>query len=318
MKKIKLLLFLVVVSFLLMGQEGCQSGGNGGGESKNKIDPYIGGTRGLSIQYAEGAPPSEVFDNKQWTFDVEVKLNNVGEADVDKDDVLVKLSGLNPADFGKTESSFIKRGINEDIYSTRKDFEGNVIEAPEVYVTFTGLTFQDELSGNQEFPVRADVCYTYETEAQADGCIREDVLSVDADAVCQVNEEKTVYNSGAPIQVTAFQEQSSGSDKVRYLFTIEHQGTGRVFLPRSECPSGRSSENKIHFKIESNVADLNCNGLIDGSGKEGNILLNNGQRVLQCVQQTKSNLDYIDKVQITLSYDYKEFFEQPLLIKKSS
>jgi hypothetical protein len=120
------------------------------------------------------------------------------------------------------------------------------------------------------------------------------------------------------LQVTQFSEQASGSDKVRYLFTIKHQGTGRVYLPNSRCPPGRASENKIHFKIESNVADLMCNGLMGGSGKEGDIILNNGERIIQCVQQTRSNLDYLDKIKITLTYDYKEFFEKPLLVKKSS
>jgi len=315
MKKIQLVVLLILVSFLTIAQEGCQGNNT---NTPNKVDPYIGGTRGLSIQYADGAPPEEVFDNKQWTFDVEVKLQNVGEADISKDDVSVKLSGLNPYDFGVAEEDFIKNTIQEDILATKKDFEGNIIESPEVYVTFAGLTFQDVLTGNQEFPVRADVCYTYQTEAQADGCIRQDVLSIDPDAVCQVTEDKTVFNSGAPIQVTAFSEQSSGADKIRYLFTIEHQGSGRVYLPGSKCPSGRTSENKIHFKIESNVADLTCNGLIDGSGKEGDIILNDGSRVIQCVQQTKSSLDYIDKIKITLTYDYREFFETPLLVKKST
>lgn len=316
MKNIRVLFLLLMVAFLTVAQEGCEGGENNA--NRNKVDPYIGGTRGFSIQYAEGAPPEEVFDNSQWTFDVEVKLNNVGEADVKKEDITVKLSGLNPTDFGKTESDFIKSGIHEDVIATKKDFEGNIIASPEVYVTFPGLTFLQALNGNQEFPVRADVCYTYKTDSQADGCIRQDVLSVDPDAVCQVNEEKTVFNSGAPIQVTAFSEQSSGSDKIRYLFTISHQGTGRFYLPNSRCPPGRTSENKIHFKIESNVADLVCNGLVDGSGKEGDIILNNGERVIQCVQQTRSNLDYLDKIKITLTYDYKEFYETSLLVKKSS
>ncbi len=315
MKNIRLVFLLLILAFLTIAQEGCQSKEDSG---PNKIDPYIGGIGGLSIQFADGAPPDEVFDNKQWTFDVEVKIENVGEFDVKKEDVTVYLSGLNPYDFGKTESDFIKNGITEDLVATYKDFEGNIIESPEVYVTFPGLTYQHELTANKEFPVRADVCYTYGTEAAANGCVRQNVLSVDKDAVCQVNEEKTVYNSGAPIQVTKFTEQPSGSDKIRYLFTISHKGSGRVYLPGSRCPrSDRSAENKIHFKIDSNVADLSCNGLIGGSGKEGDVLLNNGERVIQCVQQTSSSLDYIDTITITLTYDYKQSIDKNLLVKKS-
>ena len=85
MKKIQLVVILLLVSFLTIAQSGCE----GNKDTVNKVDPYIGGTRGFSIQYASGAPPDEIFDNKQWTFDVEVKLQNVGEADVSKEDVSV-------------------------------------------------------------------------------------------------------------------------------------------------------------------------------------------------------------------------------------
>jgi len=315
MKKFKLVLILLIVAFLTIGQESCQSNQK---EGTDKINPYIGGTRGLSVQFADGAPPDEVFDDKQFPFDVEVMLLNVGEKDINKEDVKIVLSGLNPLDFGKIDSDFIMDGINEDVLATYKDFEGNIIEPPEVYVTFSGLNFQDKLPGNFQLKTRADVCYNYATDAVADGCIRADVLSVDEDAVCQVNEEKIVHNSGAPIQVSAFTEQPSGTDKIRYLFTVQHQGSGRVYLPGSKCPSERGSENKLRFKIESRVADLTCTGLVGGSGKEGELILRNGKQVVRCVQQTKSQLDYIDRIKITLDYDYEESYDQDLLVKKSS
>jgi hypothetical protein len=314
MKKIQIIIMLIMVAVLTLGQEGCESGENG--KNGDKVNTFIGGTTGLNLQYAEGAPPEEIFDNKQWTFDVEVKLKNVGEADINSEDVVVKLTGLNPLDFGKTESDFVKDGISEDIPATKKDFEGNIIDSPDVFVTFSGLTYQSALPGNQKLQVRADVCYKYQTQAVAFYCVREDVLSVDKDAVCQITGEKIMFNSGGPIQVTAFSEQPSGSDKIRYLFTIKHQGTGRYYLPSSKCPAGRVAENKIHFKIETDE-DLTCNGLIDGTGTEGDILLNNGERVIQCVQNTGVKTDYEDTLNVILTYDYKQYFDQELLVKKS-
>ncbi|MEK6916393.1 MAG: hypothetical protein AABW92_01490 [Nanoarchaeota archaeon] len=314
MKKFKWVMFLLIVALLTMGQEGCQSSDKG----KNKVNPYIGGTRGLSVQFAEGAPPDEVFDNKQFPFDIDVKLLNVGERDIAKEDVKVTISGLNPADFGKTDSFFIRNGIDEDILATYKDFEGNIISPSEIYITFPGLNFQDILTGNFQLKSRADVCYGYATEAVADGCIRADVLSVDTDAVCIVNEEKTVYNTGAPIQVIKFVEQPSGTDKIRYLFTIKHVGSGRVYIPDSKCPTTRGSEDRLYFKVDSSVSDLTCSGLVGTTGKEGEVILRNGEQVVRCVQQTKSQLDYIDRIKITLTYDYEESFDQPILVKKSN
>lgn len=307
----------MVVVALIAATTGCETNPNE--TETTKTDPYIGGTRGLVLQFAEGAPPDEVFDNKEWEFPVELKLQNVGEADIDKKDVSIKLGGLIPSDFGKKDSDFIKNGIGEDIIRTYKDFEGNTISSPDVFVTFPDLSYQYQLSGNKVLPIRAEVCYSYMTEATADGCVREDVLSIDEDAVCQVNEEKTVHNSGGPIQVTQFLEQPSGADKIRYMFTIEHQGSGNVYLPGSGCPSDRTKENKVYFEIESNVADLECTGLSGGdSGKKGEVLLNEGKRVISCAQQAKSKLDYIDTIKITLKYDYEEFTQKDILIKKST
>ncbi len=314
MKK-AIILILVVISLLTMAQE-CDTGNSGG--DRDKINPYVGGQAGLSIQFGDGAPPDEVFDRGQYPFDIDVKLLNVGESDIRRENVKVTITGLNPNDFNKPESFFIKSGIDEDILATYKDFEGNVIKPSETFVTFSGLNFADTLSGNFQTLVRADVCYTYKTEAVTDGCIRKDVLSSSTNAVCQVSGVKTIYNSGAPIQVDKFEELPSGTDKIRYLFTIKHVGSGNVFSPGSRCPVDRTAQNKIHFKIESSVTDLLCSGLVEGTAKEGYVILRDGEQTIRCVQQTTSQLDFLDRIKITLDYDYGESIDKNLLIKKSS
>lgn len=311
----KTTLFLCICMIFIFG---CQSSNN---EGPGNVNPFMGGTRGLSIQFSEGAPPAEVFDANTYPFDIEVKLLNIGEVDVPKDKVTIRISGINPTDFGKTEQDFIKTGIDEDIIATTIDSEGNTIEPPPVFVTFPGLMFKETLPGNNQFPVRADVCYSYRTEAFADGCVRANILSIEKDAVCQVQETKTVYNSGAPIHIAEFSEQPSGSDKIRYIFKIQHKGSGRFYLPNSRCPldlqNARLNENRVHFLIESRVVDLQCSGLKGSSGKEGDVLLINGEATIHCTQQTSSNLDFIDKIRLTITYDYKENTETSLLVKKS-
>ena len=323
--KIKYILVCVVIfAILTISQDGCTVPENLGGNKSsdtNKIDPFLGGDRGLSIQFQNGSPPDEVFDDKQWAFDVELRLINVGEHDVKGEDVQVILSGINPRDFGKEQSHFIHTRIEEDIISRYKDFDGNVIDPPEAYLVFPDLVFQEKLIGNQKFPLRAEVCYSYQTNAQSEGCIRRNVLSVDDDAICNVNEEKKVHNSGAPIKVTKFKQTPGGRNIIRYIFTIKHIGSGRVFLPGTKCPQDANSrlyENKIRFKIDSNVADLSCQGLSGGNTREGELLLNNGERTIHCIQRTQSDLDFVDKVDIVLNYDYKEFTQKEILVKKST
>lgn len=317
MKK-RIFLLLIITLALTVAQNECSGNTETGPVNTN---PFIGGTRGLSIQFSEGAPPDEVFDGDTYPFDIEVKLENVGETKVNKENVLIRISGINPEDFGKSQSDFIMDGISEDIFPTIIDSEGNQIDAPPVFVSFRGLIYKDTLAGNNQFPVRADVCYRYETTSFADGCVRANLLTDDKDAVCQVHEEKNVFNSGSPLQIAEFLEQPSGSNKIRYIFKIKHKGSGRFYLPQSKCPvdieNSRINEDRVHFRIESNVDDLQCSGLRDTTGKEGNVLLVNGEATIHCTQQSSSNLDFIDKIKIHLSYDYKESVDKILLVKKT-
>lgn len=315
MKKLRFVMFLIVVAFLVMGQSNCEGGGNK--PVKNKIDPYIGGTDGLEIQFADEAPPTEVFDGGSDPFDIELILQNVGEAPINRENVKIMIEGLHPGDFGKTQSDFIVNGINEDIEATYKDFDGNKLLSPDVYITFNNLNFQGTLPGNKNYPIWASICYNYKTEALADGCIRKNPRSTE-EGVCEVNEEKIVYSSSAPVQVTQFLEQPSGQTTVKYLFTIKHQGSGKIYSPLSKCPSDDTSqEGVIKYNIESSVSDLICSGA-DGTGKSGSIKLRPGQEyVLRCTQQKESQLDFIDSIFMTLEYDYKISTPETILIKKN-
>ena len=131
----------------------------------------------------------------------------------------------------------------------------------------------------------------------------------------EILNEKQVFNSGAPVQVTKFIEQPSGKSTVKYLFTIKHMGSGIIYSPFSKCTL--DAENEITYKIESSVADLVCSSA-DGSGKQGTIILRPGQEyVLRCTQQKESELDFIDRVFLELEYDYKETISKYILVKKN-
>jgi hypothetical protein len=310
---------LMISIALVMLFSACEGGNN---SNPDKETPYIGGQSGLSVQFVDDAPPPEVFDMGQYPFNIEVKLLNNGEADIAKENVKISISGLNPADFEKTEAFFIKDGIDEDILATYKDYEGNIIKATDVIVVFPGLNFKDTLSGNFNTNVRADVCYTYRTDAVSKGCIKPNPLREESTDICTVKEKKTIYNSGAPIQVESFEEMPSGTDKVRYLFTIKHVGTGKVYAPQSKCPSSREALNKIHFKLEfpaeQNNLDFECAGLVNGVSKEGDVILRDGTAVVRCTQVQASSIVFDQRIQVKLDYDYLETYDAPILVKKSN
>ncbi|MEM4397431.1 MAG: hypothetical protein QW757_02270 [Candidatus Woesearchaeota archaeon] len=289
-------------------------------QNTGKETPYIGGQSGLSVQFMDDAPPAEVFDRGQFPFNIEVKLLNNGEADIKKEDVLIKISGLNPSDFGKTQDFFIKNGIDEDILAMYKDYEGNIIKPSDVIVSFPGLNFKDALPGNFKTKVRAEVCYNYKTEASTTGCIKPNPSRETPNDICMINEKKPIYNSAAPIQIESFEEISSGTDKVRYLFKIKHVGTGKVYSPKSKCPESRETFNKIYFKLEfpgETSIDFTCSGLEGGQGKEGYVILRDGEATVRCTQVQTSNIVFNQRMQITLTYDYLESSDKDLLVKKS-
>jgi len=57
---------------------------------------------------------------------------------------------------------------------------------------------------------------------------------------------------------------------------------------------------------------------VEGTAKEGYVILRDGEQVIRCVQQTTSQLDFLDRIKITLEYDYGQSIDRKLLIKKSS
>ncbi|HLC65999.1 MAG TPA: hypothetical protein VJI46_07815 [Candidatus Nanoarchaeia archaeon] len=280
--------------------------------------PFIGGSIGLLIDFVEQAPPPEVFDGGDFAFDVEVDLKNVGETFVEKGDVTVQIIGIDPAEFSTTASA-LKKSPEEDLDPTKKDPDGAIIEGTETFVAFPDLNHEEELSGNTPFTFRANVCYKYQTVANAMMCIKEDLLDTSDTSVCIVNEDKTAFNSGAPVAVTSFKEQASGRDKVSFLFTVEHIGSGDVFKIGQDCDDTvRANENRVLVNVDSGISGLSCSGLSDGTATSGYVTLYSGRRVVRCTQELADRTDYEKPVVITLDYDYEEFVEKGVLVKHVS
>lgn len=312
-KNLIILCLTLVVVFILLTGQGC-------GEKKEKTEsPFVGGTTGLLINFMEGAPPAEAYDGGDFPFDIDIKLENEGEYNVEKTNAVVKISGVDPTDFGKTSADF-SQNPEEDLEGTRRDSGGNVIQGTVSHIIFSNLNYGDILSANTPFTLRADVCYTYGTIATSKLCIKEDLLSTD-EGMCEVNEAKDVFNSGAPVQVTSFEESATGSDKVSFIFKVEHKGNGDIYRKSTTCSSLLTDENKVYVKVNSDLAGLQCSGLTDGPGTsttEGYITLYGGERVIRCTQEANYDTDFEKPVRIELIYDYSEDKTTQILIKHTS
>lgn len=307
MKKYGIVLFVCALLFLM----GCEGGEE---DAVTAGAPFLGGTNGILVNF-ENSPPPEVFDGGDFPFDVIIKLKNNGEWDVPKERVRVKLTGIRPEQFGLVETDLIK-SAPDDLPKMQKDATGKLLESPPVFVEFNNLNHADSITGSElTYPIRADVCYRYGTEAVSRICVRENILNPKAGGVCTINEDKAVYNSGSPVQITGFTESARASDKVGFSFTVAHQGTGDLYEQDTLCNKQRAFEDRVYVKVDAGIPGVACSGL--GGGTEGFVKLFGGSKPITCTITIPNPSDYELPVTITLGYDYEVGQSTQILVKHS-
>jgi hypothetical protein len=309
----KTLILMIVASLLIMILSGCTTNN----QQDTGATPFIGGTTGLLISLAEGTPPEEVYDGGEYNFDVVVKLKNDGETLVSKDDAIVRLSGVDPTEFSLT-SADMKKYLTEDVIERKKDAEGKTMEGTPVYVEFQNFKFKNNVSGPIPYTIRADVCYKYGTVANVKLCVKKNLLEVDEDELCSVKEEKSVYNSGAPVQVTYFYEEATSPDKMRFTFKVEHKGNGKVYQLTSACDHQRKFENRVFVNVDTGITGLSCSGLTEGlDSKSGYMTLYEGEKTVICTQPITDPADYEKVTRIDLSYMYEDDTSTQVVVKNT-
>ena len=309
MKKIHFFAALTVLIFLI----GC----TGGGEQIEITSPFIGGTTGVVSGFMDMR--TEVFDGGRDPFDIVVSLENKGEALVAKENVRVKLSGVNPAEFGKLEEQLTAMP-NDDLIETMKDSQGNILPGPPVFIEFRELNHITPITGGQiDLPLRANICYLYNTKAVSKVCVRENILNPAPGGICEISGAKPLFNSGGPIQFANFKESSRSRDKIGFSFEVINSGTGDVYGKNTLCDTTeRKNKDSVYVKVDSNLPGLSCTGL-DTSGRiaEGYVTLFDGKKIVTCTQTISTRTDFEQLVILDAEYDYEEFMQTTLTVKSS-
>lgn len=307
---------IISVIFILVMLTAC----TGSGKSGEKVDlgsPFVGGTTGVVADFIDLR--TEVFDGGRDPFDLVIKIENKGEATVAPGRARVKISGINPAEFGKLEEDLVK-SVTEEIVAVRKDPQGNALAGSQTTIEFIGLNHFSPIAGSQvSFPLRADICYTYTTEAVSKICIRENLLNPEAGGICEIVEDKTTINSGAPVQIGTVKETTRGKDKVSFTFEISNAGTGDIFERGSFCDrSTRAKENRVYVTVDTGMSGIQCTGLsTTGTKAEGFTTLFDGKKTVTCTQTVTSSTDYEQQISIKAVYDYEEFKQTQITVKSS-
>ena len=321
--KQKTLAIIVALSLLAVA---CS---DSGGDAITSPKSFVGGTDALSFDFVEGAPPGEVFDQGNFPFEVTLNVENKGEFDVPKENLNVTLQGFFPADFG---SPITSKNPEDDLEKTFVDSDGNTVPGGITFLTFEGFNFGSALPANNEFTIRAELCYKYGFTAQTDICVIADVTETDdEEKVCEVDEKKTVESSASPLQIENFVENIGGTDRISFNFDVVHRGTGSVSRLGTSCDEKdvQADEDKVFLNVSSGLAGLKCSGLSDGPAnteadgyQAGFTTLFGGKRFIRCSQDVSaavaSKIDFEKKVTITGEFEYKEHESRSILVKHTT
>lgn len=306
----KIIPVLIAILFLF----GCAGGDQ---QQVEMTSPFIGGAVSVSTSFVDLR--TEVFDGGKDPFDVVIKLENLGETRVAKEDIRVKLSGFNPVEFSKTEADLIK-SPEDDLSEKFKDPQGNVVPGAPVFIEYKGLNHNGYVTGTRvDFPIRADVCYMYGTKAVSRICIRRNLLNPQAGGICEITGTKPIFNSAAPVQFVNFQETSRSKDKIGFSFEVKNMGAGDLFEMGSICDrSERRFQDKVYVKVGTNMNGLTCTGLeSDGKTAEGVITLFDNTKLITCTQEVSTSTDFEQTVTMEGTYDYEQFIQSQITIKSS-
>lgn len=296
--------------------------------------PFIGGTSGLTINFVKDSPLPEVTDDSSFGFKAIVQLKNEGETKIEKNNVKVNIVGFDPEDFGATISEITEQVPDDDLEPKKMDAEGNQIEGTTTFVTIPKNKdfVPKKFTGNTEFTFRADVCYAYQTRANAKLCILKDMINVRDGSLCKPTESRTVHSSSAPVQVTSLRQSVIGKDKLSFSFDITLSGNLDIFRDKSDttpsssfdaaCPrearKRREVENKVKVEITATgdpiVENIKCGGL--DSQNSGVVTLVSNKRTLTCTADLNTNrIDLEKPFDITLSYNILDNKETKVLVK---
>ncbi len=269
-------------------------------KNEEKTTPFYGGTGGVSIEFNKIAPPEEFDQNQE--VPIVVTLKNSGEYEILAGNAKAELYGINHELFNTPEGYKTTNGI------LRGKGEFN-LEGGEREINFGNLKYTGEIVNSREQPIRARVCYPYQTRTEIPVCIKSS-LSTESE-VCSTDGEKVSpgFVSSAPIQVTSVTEKTRGSNQIRFDIKVQNQGTGRVYSTDTTCEELKDENvqqiksDKIYLEI-TDPSDVTCGFRSGEDSNKGYIELDNNERVISCWMDAEDT--YTETLRLTLSYIYTE------------
>jgi hypothetical protein len=307
----RILSILVVVFVVIFYSSGCL----GDTDDSETSGSFSGGSGGILVEFQPGAPPQQISEDDP-SFDVSVKLENIGEYDIDISDAeydedgnlvieydengilketiqpaSVFLLGVNPKTIGlcysdtttDTTQVCTTKLVHEDGLSGAHYVNSELIPGELTYLSWesaesSSLNYGLEINSDQSLNFVAQVCYPYRTIATAEACFSDNAYAQTTGAeTCEVTGSKDVSNTIAPIQVTSVVENPAGKTDT----------TGKYAFTFSIQNTGGGTvfpyDTSTHKCTKLGVGDLNSNQVAIMSVKVG------GEEKLECLKYDKIN-----------------------------
>ncbi len=279
------------------------------GEKVTTDSVFEGGSQGLMIEFepfgVEETGVSTIFDTE--TFPISIVLRNKGEEDVAVGNAKVSLKGINLGDFDGIASGSL---ANDDVIEGVSDTDPNGGEEVIEFTTNAGAKYKPKVTGFYQPDIFAVVEYKYKTHLIIpEVCFKEDLTDK---SICEVQETKESFVSGAPVTVTKVEEDVAGKGVVVLLITVQNVGGGRVTLPDAEF---EARFDHLAFKVVTEPEKWECRS----TGRENEARLTSGSAVIICKLREALAEDtlFTKQIDIDLEYKYQSVAQQTIKIVES-
>jgi len=229
-----IILALLIIGLVLVS--GCL--GKPATESK-PTGAFVGGSKGLVLTFQPNAPPSEYPECTK--FDVTVKVENKGESPVAVGKADIILGGIAASAFGVDNAKLQNKANLTEVQKFGKEVTPGGAE----FVTFSANSGSRNLPGDSPpQKITATACYPYQTTALSTVCIKDSLAkqTTGGAELCKITGDKTVFSSGAPVQVTSVTQFPRGANPITGLtfnIKVKNAGGGTPYVGEQseQCPS---------------------------------------------------------------------------------
>lgn len=283
-----LIAFIIAVVFI----SGCKKQDTGLLQS-----PFVGGTEGVHADFEEinyvsdVSQINEVYENEP--FAVELALSNKGEYSVDVGKLTASLEGINTVKYHLDHNLTNENKLDK----VTKYFPGgeDTIFFGDAYANITATDYVN---------LMAFYTYPYETQVIVPQvCFKGDLRET---RLCNVDEDKQVFSSGAPVQVITSHESSAGAHRIRVVLDIINKGSGHA----SSTTDFNPTYDEVEFEVLSDGWECRA-----GTGGD-KIRLRDGSGKLRCdtIDELPDDSLYMDQLSLKLKYYYQDIAQASLIV----